>query len=120
MLGLFPSDVRSGAWCAAGLVAVFLLLFLVMPVAWVFYTAFVNADGSPTIGHFVAFFSQPLMQEAFFNSLYVAVMSTVFASASFLLAANIVKKALSATIDALTNGVNARLRALLISAAASA
>jgi len=80
MRGFFPSDVRSGAWCAAGLVAVFLLLFLVMPVAWVFYTAFVNADGSPTIGHFVAFFSQPLMQEAFFNSLYVAVMSTVFAS----------------------------------------
>jgi iron(III) transport system permease protein len=80
MLGLSLSDARPGAWCAAGLVAVFLLLFLVMPVAWVFYTAFVNADGSPTIGHFVAFFSQPLMQEAFFNSLYVAVMSTVFAS----------------------------------------
>ncbi|MGE0312222.1 MAG: ABC transporter permease [Lautropia sp.] len=58
----------------------FLLLFLVLPVLQVFGAAFVNADGSPTTGHFQAFFSQGLMREAFFNSLYVAVMSTVFAA----------------------------------------
>ncbi|MFZ9433648.1 MAG: ABC transporter permease, partial [Burkholderiaceae bacterium] len=37
-------------------------------------------DGGLTLGHFAAFFGQGLMREAFFNSLYVAVMSTVFAA----------------------------------------
>jgi iron(III) transport system permease protein len=58
----------------------FLLLFLAIPVGTVFYTAFVNADGSFTMGHFGAFFNQPLMQEAFFNSLYVAGWSALLAS----------------------------------------
>ena len=80
MMSFSSSDVRPGAWLAAGLVLTFLMLFLVLPVAWVFFTAFVNADGSLTLGHFAAFFGQDLMKEAFFNSLYVAVMSTVFAS----------------------------------------
>jgi iron(III) transport system permease protein len=73
-------DVRPGAWLAAALVLAFLLLFLVLPVGRVFITAFVELDGSPTLGHFQAFFSQGLMQESFFNSLYVAVLSTVFAA----------------------------------------
>ena len=51
-----------------------------LPVGRVFYTAFVEADGSLTLGHFEAFFAQNLMREAFFNSLYVAVMSTLFAA----------------------------------------
>ena len=72
--------LRPGVWLAGGLVLAFLLLFLVLPVARVFFTAFVEADGSLTIGHFEAFFAQGLMREAFFNSLYVAVMSAVFAS----------------------------------------
>jgi iron(III) transport system permease protein len=72
--------VRPGVWLAAALVFGFLLLFLVLPVARVFYTAFVEADGSPTLGHFGAFFAQGLMRESFFNSLYVAVLSTVFAA----------------------------------------
>jgi len=58
----------------------FLLLFLAVPVGTVFYSAFVNADGSFTMGHFGAFFNQPLMQEAFFNSLYVAGWSALLAS----------------------------------------
>ena len=74
------ADVRPGVWLAGALVLAFLLLFLVLPVGRVFYTAFVEADGRPTLGHFVAFFSQSLMKEAFFNSLYVAVMSAVFAA----------------------------------------
>ena len=72
--------VPAGAWVAAGLVLAFLLLFLVLPVARVFHAAFANADGSLTLGHFGAFFGIGLMREAFFNSLYVAVMSTVWAS----------------------------------------
>ncbi|MCJ9710243.1 iron ABC transporter permease, partial [Bordetella hinzii] len=58
----------------------FLVLFLIFPVGTVFYTAFVNADGSFTLGHFGAFFAQPLMKEAFFNSLYVAGWSALLAS----------------------------------------
>jgi iron(III) transport system permease protein len=74
------ADVRPGVWLAGGLVLTFLLLFLVLPVGRVFYTAFVESDGTPTLGHFAAFFSQSLMKEAFFNSLYVAVMSAIFAA----------------------------------------
>lgn len=74
------SDVRPGVWLAGTLVFCFLLMFLLLPVSKVFYTAFVDADGSLTIGHFSAFFSQGLMLESFYNSLYVALASTFFAS----------------------------------------
>jgi iron(III) transport system permease protein len=69
-----------GPWIAGALVLGFLLLFLVLPVGKVFVTAFVEADGSFTLGHFDAFFGQGLMREAFFNSLYVAVMSAIWAA----------------------------------------
>jgi iron(III) transport system permease protein len=65
---------------AALCVVAFLAAFLIVPVATVFHSAFVNADGSFTAGHFVAFFNQPLMKEAFYNSLYVAVWSTAIAT----------------------------------------
>jgi iron(III) transport system permease protein len=71
---------RAGAWLAAGLVLAFLLLFLVLPVGRVFITAFLDGDGSFTLGHFGAFFQQGLMREAFFNSLFVAVLSALFAA----------------------------------------
>lgn len=71
---------RPGVWLAGTLVLAFLLLLFVLPVGRVFYTAFVEADGTPTLGHFGAFFAQGLMKEAFANSLYVAVLSTVFAA----------------------------------------
>ena len=77
--GLFD-NVRPGAWLAGALVLGFLLLFLILPVGRVFYTAFVDADGSLTLSHFSAFFGQGLMKESFFNSLYVATVSTVFAA----------------------------------------
>ncbi len=72
--------IRPGIWLAAAAVATFLLVFLVLPVARVFYAAFVEADGSLTVGHFAAFFGQGLMREAFFNSLFVALMSALFAA----------------------------------------
>lgn len=69
-----------GIQLVALFVLLFLLLFLVIPVGNVFYSAFVNSDGSLTIGHFIAFFHQALLKESFFNSLYVASMATLFAS----------------------------------------
>ena len=74
------ADVRPGVWLAGGLVLVFLMLFFALPVARVFITAFLDADNSFTLGHFSAFFSQDLMRESFMNSLYVAVMSAIFAA----------------------------------------
>jgi iron(III) transport system permease protein len=70
----------GGAWVAGALVLAFLLLFLVLPVGQVFAAAFVESDGTPTLGHFGAFFQQGLMREAFFNSLLVALLSALFAA----------------------------------------
>ena len=71
---------RPGVWLAGALVLAFLLLFLVLPVARVFFAAFVDHDGTPTLAHFGAFFAQGLMRESFVNSLLVAGLSTVFAA----------------------------------------
>lgn len=72
--------ISPGVWLAGSLVLTFLLLFLVLPVGRVFVTAFLDIDNSMTLDHFGAFFSQTLMREAFFNSLYVALMSALFAA----------------------------------------
>lgn len=61
-------------------VAAFLVAFLVVPVASVIYTAFSSGTGGFTFGHFVSFFQISLMRESFWNSLYVAGASVVFAS----------------------------------------
>ena len=80
MFNSFSRRFPPGLVLAALLVLTFLVLFLVVPVGNVFYTAFVNADGSFTLGHFGAFFHQPLLNESFFNSLYVALAATFFAT----------------------------------------
>ncbi len=72
--------VPAGAWIAGALVLAFLLCFLVLPVGRVFITAFLDGDGSLTLGHFGSFFNQGLMRESFFNSLFVAGMSALFAA----------------------------------------
>src|SRR5690349_19295015 len=69
-----------GATVVALAILAFLAAFLILPVGSVFYSAFVNADGSFTLGHFAAFFSQLLMLEAFLNSLHVAIMSALVAA----------------------------------------
>ena len=69
-----------GPWIAFGLIGLFLLVFLVLPVGTVIYTAFVTETGSLTVGHFGNFFSQSIFRESFFNSLWVALASTFFAS----------------------------------------
>src|SRR5690349_24348344 len=61
-------------------IAGFLALFLVLPVASVVLTAFTTGAGGFTLGHFATFFQISLMRESFWNSLYVAGMSVVFAS----------------------------------------
>jgi iron(III) transport system permease protein len=65
---------------AAIAIAAFLLAFLVVPVAAVFYTAFVSGTGGFTLAHFESFFQISLMRESFWNSLYVAGMSVVFST----------------------------------------
>ncbi|MHA7598511.1 ABC transporter permease [Alicycliphilus sp. T452] len=69
-----------GPWIAFGLILAFLLCFLVLPVGTVIYTAFVTETGAPTLGHFGNFFGQLVFRESFFNSLWVALASTFFAS----------------------------------------
>ena len=61
-------------------IAAFLALFLAAPVASVVYTAFSKASGAFTLDHFATFFQISLMRESFWNSLYVAGLSVVFAS----------------------------------------
>jgi iron(III) transport system permease protein len=75
---------RSYATLAQGAVALaiglFLTLFLIVPVCMVIYVAFADGGGGFTLGHFKSFFQLSLMQESFWNSLYVAAMSVLFAS----------------------------------------
>lgn len=61
-------------------IAAFIVAFLVVPVGSVVYTAFSGGTGAFTLGHFASFFQISLMRESFWNSLYVAGMSVVFAS----------------------------------------
>lgn len=69
-----------GPWLAFGLVLAFLLVFLLVPIGTVIYTAFVNETGALTLGHFGTFFSTSVFRESFFNSLIVALASVFFAS----------------------------------------
>ena len=66
---------------AALLVALFLLAFLVVPVGRVFIAAFADGAGGLTLVHFGDFFRTSLFRESFANSLYVAAMSVLVASA---------------------------------------
>ena len=59
----------------------FLLLFLIVPVAKVIFVAFQDpASGAFTLINFVDFFNTKLFQESFFNSFYVSSMSVLVAS----------------------------------------
>ena len=60
-------------------IALFLLVFLAIPVFTVIYAAF-TSNGSFTLSHFQSFFHLTLMREAFYNSLYVGGMSVVISS----------------------------------------
>jgi len=75
-----PKGAGAGAWLAYGLITVFLLAFLVVPIGLVIYTAFVDQANALTFGHFANFFGQTVFREAFFNSLWVALASVAVAT----------------------------------------
>jgi iron(III) transport system permease protein len=77
--GRWPA--RPGEAVAFGLVALFLLAFLVVPVLTVVTVAFQDrATGGFTLAHVGDFLSNDLFMRSFFNSLYVSLMSVVVAS----------------------------------------
>ena len=67
-------------WCIGLCISLFLLVFLVIPVGAVCYSAFSDGQGGLTIGHFASFFDISLMRESFWNSLLVAVASVILAT----------------------------------------
>jgi iron(III) transport system permease protein len=75
-----PTRFPLAPTAIALLIAAFLLTFLVIPVATVVYVAFADGAGGFTLSHFQSFFGISLMRESFWNSLYVAGMSVVFAT----------------------------------------
>ncbi|HHK74913.1 MAG TPA: iron ABC transporter permease, partial [Rhizobiales bacterium] len=75
------SKSQRGPALAGVLIALFLALFLVVPVLNVIYVAFQDAGtGAFTIINFADFFSSSLFRESFYNSVYVSGMSVVIAS----------------------------------------
>jgi iron(III) transport system permease protein len=78
------SSVLRNQKLPAGLglaIALFLLLFLLVPIAKVIFVAFQDpASGELTLVNFSDFFTTPLFQESFYNSFYVSGMSVLVAS----------------------------------------
>src|SRR5215213_3853577 len=62
-------------------VALFLLAFLIVPILRVIAAAFTGAGGGFTLVHFGDFFRTALLRDAFWNSIYVGVMTVALASA---------------------------------------
>ena len=72
----------TGQVAAAALIAAFLFLFLVLPVATVMYVAFTEkGTGAFTLVNFADFFRTELFVRSLWNSVYVSAMSVVWASA---------------------------------------
>ena len=69
-----------GVWLAFGLIAAFLLAFLIVPIGLVIYTAFVDESNRLTLGHFANFFGQTVLVESFLNSLWVSLASVAAAT----------------------------------------
>ncbi len=69
-----------GVWLAFGLIAAFLLAFLIVPIGLVIYTAFVDESNRLTLGHFANFFGQTVLVESFLNSLWVSLASVAVAT----------------------------------------
>jgi iron(III) transport system permease protein len=72
----------AGQIALAGGILVFLVLFLVWPVATVIWVAFTEkGTGAFTLVNFYDFANTDLFARAFWNSFYVSAMAVVFASA---------------------------------------
>ena len=61
-------------------IAAFLVVFLIVPVVPVVWSAFSTPQGDFTLSHLAGFFSLSLMRESFGNSLYVAGMTVLCAT----------------------------------------
>ena len=71
----------SGPAVLALAIALFLLLFLVVPVAAVVYVAFTEkGTGTPTLVNFLDFARTDLFVRSFWNSVYVSAMTVVWSS----------------------------------------
>ena len=76
---LFPR--LSGAAVVGILIAIFLMAFLILPVAQVIYVAFLDArTGAITLQNFQDFFNTTLFRQSFANSFYVSAVSVVVAT----------------------------------------
>jgi iron(III) transport system permease protein len=75
-LGGSPAQVAALAF-----VALFLLAFLIIPIIRVMAAAFTGPDGGLSLVHFGDFFRTALLREAFWNSIYVGLMTVALASA---------------------------------------
>jgi iron(III) transport system permease protein len=74
-------QVSPGQAMAAGMIALFLMIFLVVPVVTVIYVAFTEkGTGSFTLLNFVDFVRTDLFVRSFWNSFYVSAMAVVLAS----------------------------------------
>ncbi len=81
MSSVFAAGQRGPAITGV-VIALFLVMFLVVPVAQVIFVAFQDPNtGALTIINFVDFFNTSLFRESFFNSFYVASMSVIIATA---------------------------------------
>jgi iron(III) transport system permease protein len=75
-LGGSPAQVAALVF-----VALFLLAFLIIPIIRVMAAAFTGPDGGLSLVHFGDFFRTALLREAFWNSIYVGLMTVALASA---------------------------------------
>src|SRR6266545_1683266 len=79
-----PLAARFGAssaqMAALAFVALFLVAFLIVPIIRVIFVAFTDRDGTFTLVNFQDFLGTGLLREAFWNSIYVAIMTVLLAS----------------------------------------
>jgi iron(III) transport system permease protein len=72
---------KPGQIAAVALIGLFLAIFLIVPAGTVIYTAFTEkGTGALTFVNFLDFFATDLFRRSFFNSVYVAGMSVVWAT----------------------------------------
>ncbi|WP_455273336.1 ABC transporter permease [Rhizobium herbae] len=72
---------KPGQVIAVSVIALFLLVFLIIPAGTVIYTAFTEkGTGALTVVNFIDFFNTDLFRRSFFNSVYVSGMSVVWAT----------------------------------------
>lgn len=82
VLALVRPRPQWGPILVAFALAVFLIVFLVVPVLRVVQVAFLDArTGAFTLVNFVDFFNTSLFRESLWNSIYVALMSVLVATA---------------------------------------